>query len=149
MRTYEALYIVKPDKNDDEIQTIAKDVEALVTTAGGTIVRSEIWGKRKLAYEVKKQSEGVYVLLRFESNPDFVGRLENHFRLSDDVIRDLVVYFDPQTLRLEEEQKQRVEAEIRNSAATRDRDRDDDDDDDDDRRPARGRRRDRDDDDDD
>ncbi len=147
MRTYEALYIVKPDKNDDEIQTIAKDVESLVTTNGGTIVRSEIWGKRKLAYEVKKQTEGVYVLLRFESPPDFVTRLENHFRLSDDVIRDLVVYFDPQTLRLEEEQKQRVEAEIRNSAGNRDRDRDDDDDDD--RRPPRGRRRDRDDDEDD
>lgn len=147
MRTYEALYIVKPDLKDDEIQTIAKEVETLVTTNGGTIVRSETWGKRKLAYEVKKQTEGVYVLLRFESNPDFVGRLENHFRLSENVIRDLVVYFDPQTLRLEEEQKQRVEAEIRNSAANRDRD-DDDDDDDDDRRPQRGRRRDDDDDDD-
>lgn len=149
MRTYEALYIVKPDKSDDEIQTISKDVESLVTANGGTIVRSEIWGKRKLAYEVKKQTEGVYVLLRFESKAEFVGRLENHFRLSEDVIRDLVVYFDPQTLRLEDEQKQRVEAEIRNSAANRDRDRDDDDDDDDDRRPPRGRRRDRDDDDDD
>ncbi len=145
MRTYEALYIVKPDVQDDEIQTIAKDVESLVTTNGGTIVRSEIWGKRKLAYEVKKQTEGVYVLLRFESNPEFVGKLENHFRLSENVIRDLVVYFDPQTLRLEEEQKQRVEAEIRNSAANRDRD---DDDDDDDRRPSRGRRRDDDDEDD-
>ena len=94
LRTYEALYIVKPDKNDDEIQTIAKDVESLVTTNGGTIVGSEIWGKRKLAYEVKKQTEGVYVLLRFESPPDFVTRLENHFRLSDDVIRDLVVDFE-------------------------------------------------------
>lgn len=145
MRTYEALYIVKPDVQDDEIQTIAKDVESLVTTNGGTIVRSEIWGKRKLAYEVKKQTEGVYVLLRFESSPEFVGKLENHFRLSENVIRDLIVYFDPQTLRLEEEQKQRVEAEIRNSAANRDRD---DDDDDDDRRPSRGRRRDDDDEDD-
>lgn len=146
MRTYEALYIVRPELNDDEIQTIAKDVETLVTANGGTIVRSETWGKRKLAYEVKKQTEGVYILLRFDSNPEFVSKLENHFRLSENIIRDLVVYFDPQTLRLEEEQKQRVEAEIRNSAANRDRD--DDDDDDDDRRPQRGRRRDDDDDDD-
>jgi small subunit ribosomal protein S6 len=146
LRTYEALYIVKPELNDDEIQTIAKDVETLVTANGGTIVRSETWGKRKLAYEVKKQTEGVYILLRFDSNPEFVSKLENHFRLSENIIRDLVVYFDPQTLRLEEEQKQRVEAEIRNSAANRDRD--DDDDDDDDRRPQRGRRRDDDDDDD-
>ncbi len=148
MRTYEALYIVKPDLHDDEIQTIAKDVESLVTTNGGSIVRSELWGKRRLAYEVKKYTEGVYVLLRFESTPDFVARLEDYFRLSENVIRDVVVYFDPQTLRLEEEQKQRVEAEIRASAANRDRNRDDDEDDEDDENhPAsRGRRRDSDDD---
>ena len=147
MRTYEALYIVRPDLKDDEIQTVAKEVETLITTNGGTIVRSETWGKRKLAYEVKKYTEGVYILVRFESTADFAARLETHFRLSENIIRDLIVYFDPQTLRLEEEQKQRVEAEIRASAA-RERNREDDDDDDDDRRPSRGRRRDDDDDDD-
>ncbi|MCC6698893.1 MAG: 30S ribosomal protein S6, partial [Candidatus Hydrogenedentes bacterium] len=145
--TYEALYIVRPDLKDDEIQTVAKEVENLVTANGGTIVRSETWGKRKLAYEVKKYTEGVYILLRFESTAEFAARLETHFRLSENIIRDLIVYFDPQTLRLEEEQKQRVEAEIRASAA-RERNREDDDDEDDDRRPSRGRRRDDDDDDD-
>ena len=145
MRTYEALYIVKPDKKDDEIQTIATDVETLVTSSGGAIVRSETWGKRKMAYEVNKYSEGVYVLLRFQSPATFVGKLANHFRLTESIIRDLIVYFDDKTLRLEEEQKQRTEAELRANAA-RTADRDDDDDDDDDHRPQRGRRRDEDDD---
>lgn len=145
MRTYEALYIVKPDLKDDEIQTVAKDVENLVTSNGGAIVRSETWGKRKMAYEVDKYTEGVYVLLRFQSPATFAGKLANHFRLTESVIRDIIVHFTDQDLRLEEEQKQRTEAELRASAA-RSAERDDDDDEEDDRRPQRGRRRDDDDD---
>jgi small subunit ribosomal protein S6 len=126
LRTYEALYIVKPDLTDDEIQTVAKEVDKLVTDNGGAIVRSEIWGKRKLAYKVKHCTEGCYVLLRFQAEADFVARLEGYFRLSDHIIRFLVVYFDERTLRLEEEQIRRNEADIR-SGANRggpDRDRD-------------------------
>lgn len=145
MRTYEALYIVKPDLKDDEIQTVAKDVETLVSSNGGAIVRSETWGKRKLAYEVDKYTEGVYVLLRFQSPASFVGKLANHFRLTESIIRDVIVYFDDKTLRLEEEQKRRTEAELRASAA-RTAERDEDDEEEDDRRPPRGRRRDEDDD---
>ncbi|MCP4640482.1 MAG: 30S ribosomal protein S6 [bacterium] len=122
MRTYEALYIVKPDFGDDEIQTIVKETESLVTDNGGSIVRSETWGKRKLAYKVKHCTEGVYVLLRFEAEPTFIVRLEGYFRLSESIIRDLVVYFDEKTLRLEEEQKKRTESEIRANATSRSRD---------------------------
>ena len=143
LRTYEALYIVKPDLGDDEIQTMAKQTESLVTNNGGAIVRSEVWGKRKLAYRVKDFPEGVYVLLRFQSEPGFITRLESYFRLSEATLRSLVVYFDEKTLRLEEEQSRRKEAEIRASASSgsgrsrdddsygsddRRRDRDDDDD---------------------
>ena len=116
MRTYEALYIVRPDVRDDDVQTIAKEVETLVTENGGAIVRSEIWGKRKLAYEVQKCSEGYYILLRFDAGPSFVARLENHFRLTDAIIRYLVVHFDERLLRLEASQKKRREAEIRAGA---------------------------------
>lgn len=113
MRTYEALYIVRPDLGDEEIQTIAKEVESLVTADGGAIVRSEIWGKRKLAYDVKKFSDGCYALLRFAGSAACVAKLERYFRLSESVIRSLVVYFDEKTLALEAEQKRRKEEEIR------------------------------------
>ena len=137
MRTYEALYIVRPDVRDDDVQTIAKEVETLVTQNGGAIVRSETWGKRKLAYEVQKCSEGYYILLRFESAPPFVARIENHFRLTDAIIRYLVVLFDEKTLRLEAAQKKRKEAEIRATALAPPPAEGDDDDDD----APRGRRR--------
>lgn len=144
MRTYEALYIIRPDRSDDEVQTIAKQVESLVTGNGGAIVRSEIWGKRRLAYEVSHFTEGYYVLMRFQSQPTFIARLENYFRLEEPIIRSLVVYFDEKMLRLEEEQQKRTEELIRASATRRAQD-----DDDDDEPVGRGRRdRDRDDDDD-
>ncbi|MCX5757570.1 MAG: 30S ribosomal protein S6 [Candidatus Hydrogenedentes bacterium] len=138
LKTYEALYIARPDVPDDEIQTIAKQVEDMITANGGAIVRSEIWGKRRLAYEVQKCTEGNYVLLRFEAVANFVARLENHFRLTDAIIRFLVVHFDEKTLRLEALQKKRKEAEIRNSVGVSARSDENDDDDSD--RPRRSRR---------
>ena len=116
LRTYEALYVVRPDVADEEIQTIANEVETLVTANGGAIVRSEIWGKRRLAYDVKGFAEGVYICLRFTAERTFVKRLEQHFRLAEAVIRHLVVHFDERTLRLEAEQKRRKEEELRTSA---------------------------------
>ncbi len=143
MRTYEALYIIRPDIADEQIQTVADGVLKLITDSGGAIVRSEVWGKRRLAYEVKQFNEGVYVLVRFQAESDFPDKLEQSFRLGEDVIRWLVTYYDEQMLRLEEEQvKRRREYQERSG-------RDDDRDDDDDRPRGRGRDRDRDEDDDD
>ena len=129
MRTYEALFIVKPDQSDDEVQTIATEVEGLVTEAGGAIVRSEIWGKRRLAYDVSGSNEGIYVLLRFDSEPTFVDKLESYFRLSEVIVRHLVKYFDAKTLRLEAEQAKRTEEQLAARAAAGPGRRDDDDDD--------------------
>ena len=128
MRTYEALYIVRPDVPDDDIQTMAKDVETLVTGSGGAIVRSEIWGKRRLAYSVQKCAEGCFILMRFTALPAFVARLENHFRLTDPIMRYLVVHFDEKMLRLEANQKKRKEAELRTAALVPRPDDDEDDD---------------------
>lgn len=162
LRTYEALFIVSPELEDDAIQTAAAQVEKLVTDNGGTTVRLDIWGKRRLAYPVKKHNEGCYVLFRFTAEPAVLPKLETLFKLSDTIIRHLVVHFDEQTLKLEAEQLQRKEEEIRQGGERRGeddddddrprrrmdrddrrgrsrRDDDDDDDDDDDRRPRRRR----------
>jgi len=138
LRTYEALYIITPELDDDGIQTIASEVENLVTSNGGAIVRSEIWGRRKLAFEVKKFTEGNYVLLRFDADPAFSAKLEHYFRLSDQIIRYLIVHLDDHDLRMEAEQQRRREEDVRTG---RGRGRDDDDDDDDDEPVGAGARR--------
>lgn len=122
MRTYEALYIASPEMEEGDIQTLSQEVEGLVTASGGAIVRSEIWGKRKLAYLVKKYSEGNYILLRFQANPDFIQKLELWFKLNDAVIRYMVLLFDEHMLRAEVEQARRKEEDLRRSAAGRDDD---------------------------
>ena len=128
MRTYEALYIVNPELEDDDIQTVAKETEALVVKHEGAIVRSEVWGRRKLAYTVKKHSEGAYILLRFQATPEFIRRLEGYFKLNERVIRYLVVHFDDHMLKLEALQQKRKEEEVRSGGRGRDRDEQDDDD---------------------
>lgn len=127
MRTYEALFIVQPNATDEETQTIVQGVEKLVADSGGTVVRSDVWGKRRLAYEVKGHQEGVYVLIRFDSTAEFVDTLEANFRLNESVIRWLVVHFDPKTLRLEEEQARRSAALAESRGPGADRTSDDDD----------------------
>ncbi len=141
---YEALYIIVPNVDDDAIQTIVAGVESMITSGGGTIVRSEIWGRRKLAYEIQKHSEGVYVLLRFTAEPELVKKLDTHFKLSETIIRAKVLHLDERTLKLEAEQQHRREEEARIAASrvrTDDDDDDDEDDDEDDFGGGRGRRR--------
>ena len=129
MRTYEALYIVHPNSTDEQTQTIVKEVEGLVTGSGGAIVRSEIWGKRRLAYEVKHCNEGIYVLLRFEAGMEFPARLETHFQISETVIRHLLVHFDEHTLALEIEQAALKQLQLERASRSPRDDSDNDDDD--------------------
>lgn len=135
MRTYETLFIVQPNATEEEVEAVASGVENLVKQDGGNIALRDIWGKRRLAYEVKKFTDGIYVLVRFEADAEVLPKLENNFKLNDEVIRHIIVHFDEKTLRLEEEQKKRTAALM----AQRSESRDDDDDD----RPRRSRDRDR------
>ncbi|NLV43055.1 MAG: 30S ribosomal protein S6 [Candidatus Hydrogenedentes bacterium] len=143
MRTYEALYIISPELDDSAIQTVVADVEKFITSSNGTIVRSDVWGKRKLAYTIRKHTEGVYVVLRFLASPDSIKRLEQQLKLTEAVIRYMVLYLDEKTLKLEQEQARRYEEELRLSTERRNR-REDDDDDDDDEDDSDSRRRGRD-----
>ena len=94
MKTYEALFIVRPDAKDEEVQTIAKEVENLITNDGGAIVRSEIWGKRRLAYEVAKERKGIYLYWRYLATSGVVEETERNLRMLDLVIRFMTVRLD-------------------------------------------------------
>jgi small subunit ribosomal protein S6 len=135
------MFIVQPNATDEEVQSVVQAIEAMITQDGGAIVTREIMGKRRLAYEVKKFTEGVFVLLRYECLPSLIKKLESHFKLNDEIIRYLIVYFDAKTLRLEEEQKKRTALAIaRAGAEGRRRDEDGDEDDRPQRRGPRRRR---------
>jgi small subunit ribosomal protein S6 len=91
LRDYEVLYIVRPDLDDEKVQDAVKRVNTLIERSGGTTERTNLWGKRKLAYEVKHQKEGAYVLQDFQLNPDRVPELESALKITEEVLRHLIV----------------------------------------------------------
>ncbi|HSS62374.1 MAG TPA: 30S ribosomal protein S6 [Candidatus Limnocylindrales bacterium] len=91
MRDYEVLYIVRADLDDDKVQDAVKRVNTLIERSGGAIERTNLWGKRKLAYEVKHQKEGSYVLQDFKLDPDRIPELEAGLKITEEVLRHLIV----------------------------------------------------------
>lgn len=91
MREYEVLYIVRADLDDEKVQDAVKRVNTLIERSGGAIERTNLWGKRKLAYEVKHQKEGSYVLQDFEIDPTRVPELEAALKITEEVLRHLIV----------------------------------------------------------
>ena len=91
MRDYEVLYIVRADLDDDKVQDAVKRVNTLIQRSGGTTERTNLWGKRKLAYEVKHQKEGAYVLQDFKLDPNRVPELESSLKITEEVLRHLIV----------------------------------------------------------
>ena len=91
MRDYEVLYIVRADLDDEKVQDAVRRVNSLIERSGGTPDRTNLWGKRKLAYEVKHQKEGAYVLQDFQLDPDRVPELESSLKITEEVLRHLIV----------------------------------------------------------
>ena len=91
MRDYEVLYIVRADLDDEKVQDAVKRVNTVIERSGGAIGRTSPWGKRKLAYEVKHQKEGAYVLQDFQLAPERVPELESALKITDEVLRHLIV----------------------------------------------------------
>ncbi len=91
MRDYEILFIVRPDLDDDKVQEVVKRVNTLIERAGGAAERTNLWGKRKLAYEVKHQKEGSYILQDFRIPPERIPELEAALKITEEVLRHLIV----------------------------------------------------------
>ena len=91
MRDYEVLYIVRADLDDEKVQDAVKRVNTLIQRSGGTAERTNLWGKRKLAYEVKHQKDGSYVLQDFKLDPERVPELESSLKITEEVLRHLIV----------------------------------------------------------
>jgi small subunit ribosomal protein S6 len=91
MRAYEAMYIIRPDFDEEKVQATVEKYSSLIQNNGGELVKVDLWGKRRLAYEINKIREGYYVLVKFNGVPETPAELERNFKISDDVIRYLIV----------------------------------------------------------
>lgn len=91
MRKYEVMYIVRPDIEQEALTAETDKYQAIITNDGGEVITHEILGKRRLAYEINKVLDGIYVLVNFEAAATAVDELERVMKISDDVIRFLIV----------------------------------------------------------
>lgn len=89
MQAYEVMYIIRPDLDEEAIKANVEKFAEVVNANGGADLKVDTWGKRRLAYEVKKFNEGYYILMNFNGEARTVEELERLMKISDAVIRFL------------------------------------------------------------
>ena len=92
MRDYELTVVISPSVADDEVTaTLEKKVSQFITERGGSITEVKPWGRKKLAYPIKNDNEGNYVLTIFKMDPNLTAELESSLELSEEILRHLLV----------------------------------------------------------
>ncbi len=92
MNKYESMFIVRDGLNEEEREASIEKIKNLINSKGGELTSFESWGKRKLAYVIDKvHKEGEYFLMYFMGNEDVLNELDHIYRISDDIIRYLVI----------------------------------------------------------
>lgn len=100
-RTYELMFIVRPDMAEEDLDKLISTLEGQVTTTGGTVKNVERMGKRRLAYMVRRFSDGMYILLTVEGTGELIHELERRLRVTEPVIKFLTVRIDEEQKRLD------------------------------------------------
>ena len=140
-RTYEVLFIADPNLSEPDVDKLTETVQGYAEKEGAKAQKVEKWGKKRLAYDIKKHREGYYVLLVIDGKPEMVKELERRMRVTDGMVKFITVRVDEDLKKAERRKGQRaVEDEKKRAKGIvdrpdRDRDRDD--------RPSRDDRRDR------
>ena len=114
-RTYELMFIVRPDMADEDLDKLISNLDNAVTSAKGTVKSVERMGKRRLAYMVRKFREGVYILMVIEGEGSVMHEVERRLRVTEQVIKFLTVRVDEEQKRLEKIQKLRAAKQKRSA----------------------------------
>ena len=107
-RQYELVYILPPDTTEQQVTDLHTQVEAVVSRLDGKIEKTENWGRRKLAYEISRHKEGVYVLQVINGSGELMKELDRRLKVMDMVIRHLVVRVDQEKNVVERTRSKRV-----------------------------------------
>lgn len=115
-RQYELVYIMAPEATEQEIAELHTQIEAIIARYQGELVKTENWGRRKLAFRIGKHREGTYVLEVFTGTGELTKELDRRLKVIDSVIRHLCVRVDEE-LRLAERTRARRDAETQKRIA--------------------------------
>ena len=116
-RKYELVYIVSPDATEEQVTDLHTQVDAIVQRMGGTLEKTENWGRRKLAYEIGRHKEGTYVLEGILGTGEVMKEIDRRLKVTDLVIRHLVVRVDEEQAVVDRTRSKRTEASRRRRIA--------------------------------
>lgn len=91
MNEYELIVIIHPDLDDEAIDQALGRIDGWIKSSGGKIDSTDVWGKKRMAYEIQKQIEGIYYLLHITMLPESIAELERNLKILEPVMRHMVV----------------------------------------------------------
>ena len=94
MKNYEVLFVIDPILEDEKKDAAVERVKEIITSEGGEVGDTDIWGLRKLAYPIQKKSEGFYAVIQFKAEATVPAELDRRLKISDDYIRHIIVSKD-------------------------------------------------------
>ena len=94
MRLYESVFIARQDISATQVETMADEFAGIITSGGGSIQKREYWGLRALAYRIKKNRKGHYVMMNIDAPSDVINELERQQRIHEDILRYLSLRVD-------------------------------------------------------
>ena len=115
MRQYESIFIASPELAEEQADELVKYFEGIIAEQGGELLKTDRWGRKKLAYDVRKFSEGNYTLFELKAGPKLIAELERRYRNHESVIKYLSVRVD-ETQKAASRQKVRYERESKRKA---------------------------------
>ena len=116
-RTYEVVFIIDPTVGDDEVMKLSEAVQKIITGQGGTITKTEVMGKRQLAYEINHKKDGTYVLLEVEGSGAEIAELERRMRVNDQILRYMTIRVDEDRRRADKLRDRRARKAARRTGA--------------------------------
>ena len=93
-RIYEVMFIIDPQADDEEVMRLVESLQKIVTSQDGSVTKTEVMGRRQLAYDIKHKREGTYVLLEIEGSGQEIAELERRMRVNDRILRYMTVRVD-------------------------------------------------------
>jgi small subunit ribosomal protein S6 len=115
-RKYELVYIMRPEATEAEAADLQSQVETVIGRVGGTLEKTDVWGRRKLAYDIGKHKEGFYVLHVISGSGDLMKEIDRRLRVTEGLLRHLIVRVDDserkaeraKTIRVEDSRRRRI-----------------------------------------
>ncbi len=116
-RKYELVYVVSPDATEEQVNELHAQVESIVQRLGGQLEKTETWGRRKLAYEIGRHKEGIYVLEVILGSGELMKEIDRRFKVTELIIRHLAVRVDEEQAVVERTRARRTDTTRRRRVA--------------------------------